>query len=380
MSITENGLAWRPDWAHVVARHREWFEGERKYLITTIPQIWDSFSWDLSIDVKTSRPLETFDFFDDSQLDEHLSFRLAQYEAYWELKAGWSLDDDFLPVFEPRLGWAECVAAMVEGAEVDFYAQTSAMRPVIEAYETFDWDRIRYYRESPWGTVLTKANKWAADRGRGCFLVQSRALDTNPSDCARACRGDGFFLDLSFQPEGVHRLMEHCTQAAIDLIEDQWQVIGGGILGGYATGWHGGYWTPGRVLGHVGDNLVDLISPTMIEEFVAPSVRRFLGHFGGGVYGRDVTTRHIWPLLRSLGNVLAFKPRNMGSIRVTPQDIHTIAELTEGLPLILEPFSVDEFHQFRNAVIETEIPAFFVIHCQDYNEAAAAVDEVRRLG
>lgn len=373
-------LVWRPDWLQVLARHRAWFEGRRDYLVTVIPPNWDSYSWDLSIAVKTARPLETIDFFDDGQLDEHLTYRLAQYETYWQTKADWGIDDDFLPVFEPRLGWAECVAAMVDGAKVTFYGQTSAMKPVIEDYETFDWDRIRYDPQSPWGEVVSKANRWAVEHGQGRFLVQSRALDSNPSDFARACRGSEFYLDLALRPDSVHRLMGRCTQATIDLIEDQWRVIGGQTQSGYATGWNGGYWTPGKVLGHTGDNVVDLISGRMIEEFVVPHVRRFLSHFGGGVYGRDVTTRHIWPLLSKLGNLLAFKPRNVGTVRVTDQDIRAIAELTEGMPLVLEPFSLDEFYAFRQAVLDVGIKAFFVVHCQDRDEAAVIVDEVRRLG
>lgn len=377
--MTESGLAWRPDWAQVVARHKAWFAGERRFLTTIIPQSWDSYRWDLSIDVKTPRPLESIDFFDDGQLDEHLAFRLAQFEAYWQTRAGWELDDDFLPVFEPRLGWAECVAAMVAGAEVHAYAQTSAMKPIIDSYETFDWERIAYDPASPWGQAVTRANLWAVERGRGRFLVQSRALDSNPSDFARACRGSDFYLDLALQPHHVHRLLERCTQAAIDLIEDQWQVIGGDVLGGHAAAWNGGYWTPGRVLGHVGDNVVDLVSARMIEELLAPHVRRFLAHFGGGVYGRDVTTNRAWPLLRGLGNVLAFKPRNVGDVRVTAGDIRLIAAATGGLPLVLEPFSLEEFRAFLPAVTETGIRAFFVVHCRDREEGRRVLADMRGL-
>ncbi|MEA3335880.1 MAG: hypothetical protein U9R25_08200 [Chloroflexota bacterium] len=379
MNKTGVELIWRPDLEAVVARHRAWFEGKRRYLVTVIPQSWDSFNWDLSIDVKTPRPLDTFDFFDDAQLEEHLSFRLAQYGTFWQTKAEWGLDDDFIPVFEPRIGWAENTAATVAGAEVSFYAQTSAMQPVIERYDTFDWDRIRYDAESPWGQVLTKANSWAARQGRGCFLVQPRALDANPSDFAKACRGNDFFLDLSLHPERVHRLMRRCTDAVIDLIEDQRRVIGGETLGGYATTWHGGYWTPGPVLGHVGDNVSDLISAPMFEQLLAPYLRSFLGHFEGGVFARDVTTKQIWDMLRNLGNVLAFKPRQVGMVRFTAQDIRAIAEATDRLPLFIEPFSWEEFCAYRQAVVDSEVRAFFVVHCQDRDQGARVVDSVRRL-
>ena len=379
MTATEIESSWRPDLKRVVERHQAWFEGNHRYLVTIIPDSWDSFNWDLSIDVKTPRPLETFDFFDDAQLQEHLSFRLAQFESFWRTKAEWGLDDDFIPVFEPRIGWAEHAAATVAGAEVGFYAQTSAMHPVIEDYNTFNWDRIRYDATSPWGQILTKANRWAARQGRGHFLVQPRALDANPSDFAKACRGSDFFLDLSLQPDQVHRLMERCTQAVIDLIEDQRRVVGGEILGGYATTWHGGYWTPGPVLGHIGDNVTDLVSGPMAAEFLAPYLRTFLGHFGGGIFARDVTTKQVWTLLRDFGNVLAFKPRNVGNVRLTAQDISDIAIATDRLPLFLEAFSWEEFCAFRQAVVQSDVRAFFVVHCQGRDQGARVIDDVRRL-
>jgi len=99
-------LLWRSDFQHVIERQRAWFSGQRKYLVTIIPDSWNSFNWDLSIDVPTPRPLETFDLADEAQLDEHLGYRLAQFESYWRVKQDWALDDDYLPVFEPRIGWA----------------------------------------------------------------------------------------------------------------------------------------------------------------------------------------------------------------------------------------------------------------------------------
>jgi hypothetical protein len=373
-------LLWRSDFQHVLDRQRAWFAGQRKYLVTVIPDSWNSFNWDLSIDVPAPRPLETFDFSDESQLDEHLSYRLAQFEGYWRVKQEWGLDDDYLPVFEPRIGWAESVAAMVDGANLRYYAQTSAIDPVIEDYETFDWNRIRFDPAVPGSRLLHQANTWAATRGRRRFLVHPRGETISACDLAKACRGNNLFLDLVQDPDNVHQLMERCLQAVIALIEYEREVVGGTTLGGFVNSWHGGYWTPGTVLGHLGENVADLISGAMYDQFILPYTRRFVGHFGGGVYARDVTTHQIWPLLRKLGNVLAFKPRNMGNVRVNAERLRVIAEKTEGIPLFVEAFTPTEFAEFRQAVSETGIHAFFVVHCRTREEAARLLEQVRQMG
>ena len=373
-------LLWRSDFQHVIERQRAWFSGQRKYLVTIIPDSWNSFNCDLSIDVPTPRPLETFDLADEAQLDEHLGYRLAQFESYWRVKQDWALDDDYLPVFEPRIGWAESVAALVEGANVRHYAQTSAMDPVIENYSTFDWNRIRFDPAGLGNRFLSQVNAWAAARGQGRFLVQPRGETLSACDLAKACRGNDFYLDLAQDPDHVHQLMEKCLQAVIAMIEYQRDIVGGAALGGWVCDWHGGYWTPGQVLGHVGENVLDLISGAMYDEFILPYTRRFLGHFGGGVYARDVSSHQIWPLLRKLGHVLAFKPRNMGNVRVTADRLRVIAHKTEGIPLYVEAFTLAEFAEFRQAVTENGVHAFFVVHCRTREEAARVLDQVRRRG
>ena len=377
---TISSLLWRPDFQRVIDRQRAWFAGQRKYLVTVIPDSWNSFDWDLSIDVSTPRPLETFNFSDDAQLDEHLSYRLAQFEGYWRVKQEWALDDDYLPVFEPRIGWAESVAALVEGAKLRHYAQTSAIDPVIENYETFDWNRIRFDPAGPGNRFLSRVNAWAATRGQGRFLVHPRGETVSACDLAKACRGNDLFLDFAQDPDNVHRLIDKCLQAVIALIEHQREVVGGAALGGFANGWHGGYWSPGTVLGHIGENVADLISGAMYDQFILPYTQRFVEHFGGGVYARDVTTHQLWPRLRKMGNILAFKPRNMCNVRVNADHLRVIAEKTDGIPLFVETFTPTEFAEFRQAVIDTGVHAFFIVHSRTREEAARLLDQVRQRG
>jgi hypothetical protein len=380
-SLTEPiSLTWRPDAAQVVERHKAWFLGKTKYLITLTPKNWNSFNWDLSIDVPAKKPIETYDFDDDEQLSDFLDFRLDQYIKYWTTKLEWKIDDDFIPVFEPRIGWAEVVTPFYDPLIVQFYAQTSQILPVINDYNSFDWGSFGFNPERKGSRLLMKINQWSSRQSKNAFIVQPRGLDANPSDVAKAYRGSQLFIDFKDDPVNVHHLMELATQAVIDLIEYQRSVLGGKVLGGYGTTWHGGYWTPNNVIGHLGDNVSDLVSGRTFEEFILPYLQRFNSHFGGCVFARDFTSRQIWNKLRKMGNVLAFKPRNMGAYKITIEDIRSIAESTEGLPLFLQAFSFEELCQFAKIVKELDIRAFFVFDCQDKKEGERGVELIHNLG
>ncbi|MGQ9632587.1 MAG: hypothetical protein ACUVXI_20075 [bacterium] len=375
-----NTLEYRPDLGREIDRLREWFnpEGGIRHLVTIVPGTWNSFNWDLSIGIETARPLEEYDFSDEAQLYEHLDFRLSQLETYWKKKREWDLDDDMVPVFEPRLGWAESAAALVD-SEVRYYAQTSGLVPVIKDYDSFDWNSIGLNTESPGAQILKKANEYAVRKAEGKFLVMPWGETLNPSDLARACRGDELFLDFVNDPDGVHALMERCLSASIDLIEYVRGIVRQ-TAGGYAVSWNGGYWVPGTILGHVGDNVSDPISSEMYEGFIFPYIKRFGRRFGGIIFGRYVTTRQLWPILPKLGIVKAFKPRDMGHVSVAPDDILKIADATEGLPLFVEVHSYEDFAPFKNAVRGAGIKAFFVIHCSTRDQGERAIEEVRDEG
>lgn len=374
-------LECRPDVARVVDRMRKWHDpdGSIRHLVTVIPSTWNSFNWDLSIGVPTPRPLDECDFGDEGQLCDHLDFRIGRFEHYWAEKRAWRLDDDMVPVFEPRLGWAEAAAAAVADSEIRYYAQTSNLEPVIADYDSFDWGRIGLQPDSPAGKVLTRMNTYSLERAKGRFLVMPRGEMLNPSDLAKACRGDELFTDVVTTPEMVHKLMACCLSACISLVEYV-RGLAGQTTGGYVCSWHGGYWTPGTILGHSGDNVADLISGSMYEQFVFPYCQQFGRHFDGLVFARDVSSKHLWPILRKLGIIKALKPRDVGHVVVTPEHVYEIAEATDGMPLFLEVHRYDDLGAYTKAVADTGIKATFVVHCADREQGQRAVDRVRLIG
>ena len=144
--------------------------------------------------------------------------------------------------------------------------------------------------------------------------------------------------------------------------------------------WNGGFWTPGTALGHVGDNVSDLVSGAMFQSALLPHLREMVGHFGGCVFARDVSTKQVWPFLRELGNVLVFQPRDMGARKVTPKDVRDIASATANLRLGLQSSSYEDFVTQQVVARELGIQVHFTFHCGSRDEAARAVDDARRVG
>lgn len=373
-------LEYRPNAEQVISRQREWFNmnNSRKYLVSIIPHPWNVFNWDLSIDVRTRRPLQEYDFHSEEDLIDYLDFRMGQITEHWERKLSWDLDDDMLPVFEPRLGWAEGPATCID-TDVVYYSQTSNLKPVIEDYNTFDWNRIHFNPESEAAQILQRMNKYSLEQGKGRFLVQPRGETVNPSDLAKACRGDALFTDFVDYPDEVKRLLDVCLRSVIDLIE--WVRMGvGQTCGGTVSAWLGGHWVPDRILGHVGDNVSDLISADTYMEFIQPITAAFAEHFGGMIFGRDITSRQIWEILPKIGNVKAFQPRPMGSVDVTSADIVEIVKKTDRIPLFLIANGFNAFKEYASTVKEQEgLKVFFVVHCMSRDEGQRVLDIVRRM-
>ncbi len=373
-------LVYRPDAEQVISRQREWFDmnNGRKYLVSIIPGPWNVFNWDLSIGVKTRRALKKYNFNREEDLIDYLDFRMEQITEHWERKLSWSLDDDMLPVFEPRLGWAEGPATCID-ADVVYYGQTSNLKSVIESYDTFDWHRIHFNPESEAAQVLQRMNKYSLEQGKGRFLIQPRGETVNPSDLAKACRGDVLFTDFVDYPDEVKRLLELCLQSVIDLIK--WvRIPVGQTCGGTVSAWLGGHWTPDRILGHVGDNVSDLISADTYVEFIQPITKALAGHFGGMIFGRDITSRQVWGSLPKVGNVTAFQPRPMGSVDVTTADIIEIVKKTDRIPLFLMANNFNTFKEYANTVKEQGgLKVFFVVHCASRDEGQRVLDIVRSM-
>ena len=370
---------YQPEIDKVIERYRSWFDpsGKVKYLINIIPSFWDSYSWDLRINVKSPKPLGEYDFRNFDQLCGYIDYELSLVQKYWELKLKWDVKDDMVPSEKVKLGWAESAAA-IAGVEPIYEAQSSYIKPIIKNYEKFDFDSIRFNEQSDWAQVLIKGTKYLMEKAKGKFLVEARIDNVNPGDLAYAYRGSLLLTDFYDNSEYVHKLLKKCTEETIKFIEYFYNVVGQ-FQGGFPCTWNGGYWVPRNIIAHTGDNVSDLVSPNIFLTFLLPYISQLSGYFGGCVFARDASSEHLWPQIPKIKKIKAFKPRNRGSYIINGEILDKIIEKTQGLPLILESRNKEEFIDFKNIVKKNNVKAFFIVHCKDSFEAKQVVDIVRNM-
>ncbi len=373
-------LEYQPRIQEVIDRYRRWWDAADplKHLVITVPSSWNHYEWSLGINVRSPRPMSEYDFHRDEDSFEFIDYRLGLIEEYWREKLRWNVDDDMIPCTKVFLGWAESACA-IAGTEPHYGVQTSYMAPLVDDYERFDYDRLVFRGDSPWMGILERSTRYLMDKSHGRFLVEARIDNITPSDYAHACRGPQLLTDFIDYPEGVHRLMDVCTREVMRYIEHSYQIVGD-FEGGLPCTWEGGFWVPGKVIAHTGDNVSDLVSGNTFQEFLAPYHGRLAEHFGGSVFGRDASSEQLWSQIPRIKGIRAYKPRNMGNYRIDEHVLRRLMEATQPLPLFVEVFSLDEFERFRAVCAEFAGKVTFIVQCQNAEAARRVIDTVRQMG
>ena len=378
-------MSYRPDVDDVIERYRDWFNpvGKTKYLVIIVPSEWDSYDYDLftGVDSENTRLLHEYDFTSHSELHEYLDYTTSVItERYWDIKLRWGLDDDMIPTHRVRIGYAEQAAAI---AGVDpIYSeggQTSYIEPIINSYEEFDFDSLRFSEEAHWARILMEELEHLLSEANCKFLVAVPLDCTNLSDLAFQFRGKDIFLDFYDDPENAHKLLRRSAEEGTRFVE-YLQTVVPSISCGYPLAWHGGAWVPDRVYGHTGDNLADQASASVFSDFLLPYHNAISRHFGGCVFGREAKSKTLWSEIPKIEAIRAFAPRSMRNrYEIDTGVLEAITEETGSLPLILESDSIDRFMQYKDVVQEKGIKTLFTAHCENLGEAKQILKIVRNM-
>jgi len=161
-------LEYQPRIEEVIDRYRRWWDpaDPLKHLVITVPESWNHYEWSLGINVQSPRPMSEYDFHRDQESFEFVDYRLGLIEEYWREKLRWDLEDDMVPSTKVFFGWAESACA-IAGTEPHYGSQTSYMTPLVDDYETFDYDRLVFRGDSAWMGILERSTRYLMDRARG---------------------------------------------------------------------------------------------------------------------------------------------------------------------------------------------------------------------
>ncbi|MHB1335987.1 MAG: uroporphyrinogen decarboxylase/cobalamine-independent methonine synthase family protein [Candidatus Humimicrobiaceae bacterium] len=378
-------LFYRPDIDDVIERYRDWFNpnGETRYLVIIVPQEWDTDYYDLymAIDPKNPKFLSEYNFKDNNELHEYLDYSSSVIsQKYWDIKLRWNIDDDMMPVFRFRVGYADQAAAI---AGVDpIYSnrgQTSYLEPIIKSYDKFNFEKLEFSEKSDWSMVLKEGLEYSLKKAKEKFLVSVPLDCSNPSDLAFQFRGKNIFLDFYDDPENTHKLLKRSAEESIKFVE-YFRTIVPSIGDGYPLAWHGGVWTPDKVFSHNGDNVADQVSKSIFSDFLLPYHNKVSKHFGGCIFGREAKSEHLWSEIPKIEAIKAFAPRSMkGRYEIDGEVLKKITEKTGNLPLILESYNFDRFMQYKNIVQERGIKTIFTANCKNIGEAKEILKIVRNM-
>jgi hypothetical protein len=185
-----------------------------------------------------------------------------KYLAYWDrqLKVRAPLMDDSIPTASVDLGPALMCGIM--GADITFASGASWSNDPLENWE--DIDNYSFNVENKWVRKLIELAKYFVEHSEGKFAV-GLANIMGPTDILTCLRGaTQTCIDLYEFPDEVIKLIEKCTQAYIETIKIQLDIIPryyGGTCEGYSM------WTPGRS-NWLANDLSTMISPETYRNFM----------------------------------------------------------------------------------------------------------------
>jgi len=196
-----------------------------------------------------------------------------------------------------------------------------------------DLESLKLRPENRWFKRLLEFTRLLVERAEGGFPV-GEPLMRGPIDMLRAILGDNQ-MGLAFydRPAEVRRLLEICTDAAIEALEAQFALIPE-FHGGYVS--HFGIWAPGSVGYSQHDASVQL-SPQAFRERLLPHYERLVNSFDYPVIHTHSGALHHVDALLELEGLKAMQvsidPPPFGP--TVEEMIPTLLKIQETKPLII---------------------------------------------
>lgn len=275
--------------------------------------------------------------------------------------------DDAIPILLPFLGIGD-FSTFVTG-EIYFAQGTSWSRPCLENLR--DYKNFEPIGTSSWYKKILKICEQIMLHAKGSGVPFSKAF-FSPLDLAEALRGGEIYIDFFEDPEGVHELLEYCTNALIIFMEDVYALIRKNLGEEVYALRHFD-----SVINNMSEDIACLISPEHYREFAAPYTQRIINHFG--ISNMHCHSRALY-LVKEICNLDNVMNLWIAADPNQPRPIDRLEEMIEdakGVCLTIDCNSIEELEQNLETARRGNVS--FALYVKDLDEGITATKRFREL-
>lgn len=280
-----------PELVNTINRHKEFFQGERNYLLKVSVHGFDISSWPMNNDphVKISEKLQGLYEKMRSQFVEEVPYDGMDWEKEFtdyykigitnrKIRSSYRLDmkigDDMIPGYFPYFGNA--IHHIFFGGEMKFKGGTSYCTSVIE--EASEYEKLSFDIHNIWMERLCEGLDYCRENGDGVLLAALRGAD-GPMDMANGIMGNNMFTEFMEDEENMQKVMRICKNAC-DAMCSMQKEHSSCIQGGYVSGM-GDLWMPEPMYGQISVDAAMMAGPKIYEKFEKPYLEELSEKYKG---------------------------------------------------------------------------------------------------
>lgn len=185
-------------------------------------------------------------------------------------------DDDFFPALFP--GVRQVTLPSYFGCTEETASASVKVKPAINSpTDVYSLPRVGFGPETAGGQMLARMRYWREITG-GTMTFYEADLQGPFSVASQIWGVQEFLTALYDYPEEVHHLLGRCTDALIEFVKLMYEAVDGDMIPFHCMP---AIWFPKEKGVALSEDLVAVVSPGIIREFVKPYLEKIASTFGG---------------------------------------------------------------------------------------------------
>jgi hypothetical protein len=198
---------------------------------------------------------------------------ITQLQTIYE-HAEWP--DDYVPGLVP--GICQVMIPAYFGCTEERTSMTSRVKPVVhDPRDVYDLPELGFGPETPGGQMLERMRYFRRET-RGLLPIYEADLQGPFSVASQVWGIENFLAAIYEYPNEVHHLLSRCTDAVIKFAELMRESVDGDWIPYHCVP---AVWLPPGKGIAISEDLVAVVSPQVVREFMRPCLERIAAAFGG---------------------------------------------------------------------------------------------------